>query len=958
MTANFKKRMLTDYTVSHIAPDDTGEASDSTTVRQDISTSETPQKRLRLTARTLHLDTRDASDTVQARAAVADLRLQTEALAENFVSIPPADLLDATEKLRDLYVQFKEPEFRCNTLQTIGQLLALPNATVCLTPLRPFLEGVLADDHGLATRTVLLRVLLQAGAAHQGDRAFTCHIAAIVGKCIKDLQLLNRPVLVAGCLDVVGELIEFRGVSRRYILALWNKFAADGSNEVRASAFRMMRNLGNRGFLLDFKMYKSICVGLEDLCVSVRSCAMDLIFRLGQSDKARQVQTGQGTGDTINLVDDVFCKICDRINDWEIEIRAKAAQLLGMMDGVTIDYVNQTVDKKLMSDLRVKVAGHERQKQLFESGEWSSGRKWADDAPKERLQQEDVKLMSIGATGAFVLALEDQFQEVRAPAVISMAQLAAKHPSFGSTCAEFLVDMFNDEIHDVRLNALKMFPLLGQGVDLREDQLEMVLTVLQDADLDIREGLRLILPTLKYSSAKILRMVFDALLTNFHQYPSDHAYICTCLASLGFKNAGFVAEEANAYLNIHPFLQSVEPKSEDKVYIATMTLICNAAAVCAEIFKLFRDFHFRHYLLYHYKYPDWFPLLESVGNAALALKLRQKPDGMSGTGLVARLAALRRSVASSSDLSLISELLLTVGGNLHTICEQDTVLDTTKSWLELEFQFAARYVRCLKRYEDIPKKSLPIVGAIGEGVRVQTDEMRTRFVGHTAEDQEIVSELCLREKLLEALVSAERCGGLIELDPLLLNELITMNKSKVGSWIGSLSDQPRIPEQILFTVLRANIPIPQLASVSVKKLKVDIKSPGNNEEYPVNIVVGTIHRIPFEAVIDGADTDDAAISGMAICIVMPDDRRLLLAVTAKDCLHQNNQLLVRKDIAISLSVWTASAALKIHFCRIIAGKSLQVAGNYHLVQEEDLRKVIVLAGPVAYHVAPVAARSR
>ena len=162
---------------------------------------------------------------------------------------------------------------------------------------------------------------------------------------------------------------------------------------------------------------------------------MDLIFQLGQRDKFRQVSAGHdASSGTLNLVDDVFCKICDRINDWEIEIRAKAAHILGVMDGVTIDYVNQTVDKKLMSDLRVKVTGHERQKQLFESGEWSSGRKWADDAPKERLQQEEVKLMSIGATGAFVLALEDQFQEVRAPAVISMAQLASKHPSFGSTC--------------------------------------------------------------------------------------------------------------------------------------------------------------------------------------------------------------------------------------------------------------------------------------------------------------------------------------------------------------------------------------------------------------------------------------------------------------------------------------------------------------------------------------------
>jgi hypothetical protein len=170
-----------------------------------------------------------------------------------------------------------------------------------------------------------------------------------------------------------------------------------------------------------------------------------------------------------------------------------------------------------------------------------------------------------------------------------------------------------------------------------------------------------------------------------------------------------------------------------------------------------------------------------------------------------------------------------------------------------------------------------------------------------------------------------------------------------------LLEQPRIPEQILFSVLRGKIPIANLNSLSLKKMKVEIKSPVDNEEYPVNIVVGTIHRIPFEVVIEGAG--DNAIAGMVICMIMPDDRRLVLAVAEKDCTRQNNQLIIKKDLAITLTVWTASAALKIQFARIVLGKSLQVAGNYHLVQEEDLRKIIVLASPVLYHVAPVAVRS-
>lgn len=43
------------------------------------------------------------------------------------------------------------------------------------------------------------------------------------------------------------------------------------------------------------------------------------------------------------------------------------------------------------------------------SGEWASGKKWADDAPREVLDAESINLMSSGACGAFVHGLEDEF---------------------------------------------------------------------------------------------------------------------------------------------------------------------------------------------------------------------------------------------------------------------------------------------------------------------------------------------------------------------------------------------------------------------------------------------------------------------------------------------------------------------------------------------------------------------
>ena len=56
-----------------------------------------------------------------------------------------------------------------------------------------------------------------------------------------------------------------------------------------------------------------------------------------------------------------------------------------------------------------KTSAHERQKEHFASGVWSTGQKWADDAPKEELDADSVSLMSSGACGAFVHGLEDEF---------------------------------------------------------------------------------------------------------------------------------------------------------------------------------------------------------------------------------------------------------------------------------------------------------------------------------------------------------------------------------------------------------------------------------------------------------------------------------------------------------------------------------------------------------------------
>ena len=55
----------------------------------------------------------------------------------------------------------------------------------------------------------------------------------------------------------------------------------------------------------------------------------------------------------MRLLDDGFTKICDMVNDEAMAVRALAASLLGDFSTVSWKFLEQTLDKKLMSHLKV-----------------------------------------------------------------------------------------------------------------------------------------------------------------------------------------------------------------------------------------------------------------------------------------------------------------------------------------------------------------------------------------------------------------------------------------------------------------------------------------------------------------------------------------------------------------------------------------------------------------------------
>ena len=65
--------------------------------------------------------------------------------------------------------------------------------------------------------------------------------------------------------------------------------------------------------------------------------------------------------------------------------------------------------------------------------------------------------------------------EVRNAAIDSLCELASQSASFATLSQDFLVDMFNDEIESVRLNAIHSLRKISHHIVLREDQLDIIM---------------------------------------------------------------------------------------------------------------------------------------------------------------------------------------------------------------------------------------------------------------------------------------------------------------------------------------------------------------------------------------------------------------------------------------------------------------------------------------------------
>ncbi|XP_064414046.1 integrator complex subunit 4 isoform X2 [Latimeria chalumnae] len=552
---------------------------------------EIPAKKLRLTkpskSAALHIDLCKATspgDVLQYLLQFARKPVEAESV-EGVVRI----LLEYYYKENDSSVRLK-----------IASLLGLLSKTPGFSPDCIVDEHIntLHNEKSHQVLAQLLDTLLVIGTQIPDNLALRLKLVEVACKHLVDTfhGVRNKCLQLIGCLGTLDKpnIKECENVVPKDVQKIISDHFIDQDPRVRTAAIKAMLQLHERGMKLQQSIYSQACKLLSDDYEQVRSAAVQLIWVLSQLYPESIVPI-PSSNEEIRLIDDAFGKICHMVSDGSWMVRVQATKLLGFMQQVSAHFLEQTLDKKLMSDLRRKRTAHERAKELFSSGEFSSGRKWGDDAPKEEVNTDAVNLIDSGACGAFVHGLEDEMYEVRIAAVDSLCTLAQSSPSFAEKCLDFLVDMFNDEIEEVRLQSIHTLRKISNHITLREDQLDTVLAVLEDSSRDIREALHELLCYTNVSTKDGIQLALVELLKNLTKYPTDRNSIWKCLKFLGSRHPTLVLPLVPELLSTHPFFDTPEPDMDDPAYIAVLVLVFNAAKSCPTMPALFSDHTFRHY---------------------------------------------------------------------------------------------------------------------------------------------------------------------------------------------------------------------------------------------------------------------------------------------------------------------------------------------------------------------------
>ena len=168
--------------------------------------------------------------------------------------------------------------------------------------------------------------------------------------------------------------------------------------------------------------------------------------------------------------------------------------------------------------------------------------------------------------------------------------------------------MMNDEIDEVRLNALKALEFITGRFScvLFMEHLKVVASVLDDANAQLRDGVRRILCASRLIDRGSIRLVYESLRNCIQRYPGDLAKIFECLGAVAFAHGRICEHVFEEYFDSCRTALAPEPNVSDASYMMALILVANASFSNPKMVSLLPEFTWAHVDYVSLRYPKAF----------------------------------------------------------------------------------------------------------------------------------------------------------------------------------------------------------------------------------------------------------------------------------------------------------------------------------------------------------------
>ncbi|XP_018365364.1 PREDICTED: integrator complex subunit 4 isoform X2 [Trachymyrmex cornetzi] len=806
-------------------------------------------------------------------------------ISDAIVYIAPEDVPIAIKKLAERFVVENEIAVRAKIFWVFAELGEVTPDTLEKAKIVNETAELLRNEESHRVKSQGLATLLKLGDYQR----------ALVLKIAQEHLPDTWHGVQTRCLSIIGRYLTANTADD--ILTLIGNYARSQDPRVRAQAFETMAELhSHRGCRLPASFFKEACAALGDDYEIVRRAVLKLIYLLGR-EYPENIVVGSD-GEDVRMVDCAFSQICSLMGDLSPRVRASAMSLLGTMKSVSRRYIEQALDKK--------------QKVV--------------EADRPEVEEKS------GSCGAFIHGLEDEFLEVRTAAVEALCTLSLEQPSIARISLDFMVDMFNDEIQDVRLRAIESLKKMSSSVTLQEDQLETILGALEDFSGEDRESIR------------------------------------SCLAELGASHPYLTLPLVPQLLGRHPFFDTPEPDVDEPSYASVLVLIFNAALHCPSMHALFTEHASKHYHYLRDTMPHLVPRLRpALTSSGIKMEDMDNEENRDKRG---------REFLEKMGIGIENAR---PGGRVHTQLLETAAIDLDRMaemdhHMEGAARFTALYIRCLLLLKSVLKEcSVSSTTSISANpvpntnnnifVLLQhTQKLQRLFSGLDENDIILANDMWLKALAIELVrVTKSATGSALPLARYFLSEAdaLPQDTSRLPPFsralvlqIPTLADvKPGSLTRLLLPMLltpvvqgEERLPRP---SATTRFCRAHIEEPRGDADAALKFTGGLLLGIPLNAKI--LNLRDP--STLRIKLRHPDQQVQLLLPRQSDLrMQQSNQkdYRLRTTVLLSHQVWMEPCNVEISLALLLPSSSICT----HPPLDDPC--VIDLCKPIKVSIAPKA----